>query len=245
MTLSLLVLLLGCWTTEERAEEIDEQVVVEMQQHDEDARLARDAAVRGDVAGLRKASARLASRLPVAGLPADWMPHQDAVKAAALRASEAQDLATGALALGELGQACSGCHAASGRGPGPSDTPPPPAGEDVEAVMARHLWASDHLWRGMIRPDQGELDAALAMLGDQGVPGLEGKAANELDAGVRRLVKAVGAATDADRGQRYGELMATCGACHLLVGSGGPGVGEPVPAEPAGPGNKRSRPPGP
>lgn len=118
-----------------------------------------------------------------------------------------------------LSEACSACHVAAGAVPAFDAYPKVPADQpSVAARMARHRWAVDRLWEGMVgnadRPWQAGLDVLAvtplpfsAAAGDRvalarGLQQLADRARQRRPAG------------PAERTQVYGELLVTCAACH-------------------------------
>ncbi len=122
-----------------------------------------------------------------------------------------------------LAESCASCHAATNaapefRPPGrmPADQP------TIEARMARHLWATDRLWEGLV----GGAD-------DSWKQGLVGLAASPLQApqisgervGLARQLQRLAdqararRATDTaiDRARAYGEILVTCAGCHATA----------------------------
>lgn len=120
----------------------------------------------------------------------------------------------------ELAAACAGCHRDAGASPEFRSPGTPPADRPtVEARMARHLWATDRLWEGLVggaddswrdgldvlaatplrepdvSKDQAAIGRKLQMLADQ--------------ARARRRTE-----TAQDRTRSYGEILVTCAGCH-------------------------------
>jgi hypothetical protein len=84
--------------------------------------------------------------------------------------------------------------------------------------MARHVWAADRLWEGLIGGDEDRWTRGLAVLADSPLPfgpltdapalatQLQRRAREQLDA--RAMTLPDGRAT------AYGEMLVTCAACH-------------------------------
>ena len=84
--------------------------------------------------------------------------------------------------------------------------------------MARHQWAADRLWEGLIAPsDQSWLNAAEVLLE---VPlALAGTQGTEQTRALTERVHSLGhqarsAARSSDRVRIYGEILGTCADCH-------------------------------
>lgn len=119
-----------------------------------------------------------------------------------------------------LADACAGCHVAAGAVP--AFRPPPQAPRDaptIEARMARHLWATDRLWEGVVGGDEASWQAGLDILA--ATPSPEMKSTTERAVFATRMQQL---ADDARRGSRiatpagravsYGKILATCASCH-------------------------------
>ena len=89
--------------------------------------------------------------------------------------------------------------------------------------MARHKWAADRLWDGLVIPDEAEWDDGVEAL-DATPLTLEDLPA-DLQPEVARLAARVhelaGAASTAEtieeKSRIYGELLGMCAACHQSV----------------------------
>jgi hypothetical protein len=198
-----------------------------MGHHFEHATVARDAVVRGDLAGAQQAAQELAADGgEIADLPG---PSLDAMRAAARTLASARDVHAAALALGDVGRACGDCHRAT-------DTRvevgarPPPLGPEMRDRMRRHFWATDRLWDGLMAPDDdvfssGAVELARAPLfaatpaTAQTVAPEARAVADRVRSGAQRARRARDGAT---RARAYGEILSTCADCHRLVGAGGP-----------------------
>ena len=87
--------------------------------------------------------------------------------------------------------------------------------------MARHAWAVDRLWEGMIGPDDDRWAAGLDVLAATPLPFTPLTDAPALAAGLRELARAQLANRSAtgldDRARAYGEILVMCAACHTSL----------------------------
>ena len=87
--------------------------------------------------------------------------------------------------------------------------------------MARHAWAVDRLWEGMIGGGDHRWELGVAALGDTPLPFSPRSDAPILAARLQRLAKRAHAMrmgeTLDDRMRTYGEILVTCAACHDRV----------------------------
>ena len=158
-----------------------------------------------------------------------WVSQLEAMHAAAARLAEATDLPEAGRRLAAVARTCGDCHAALG-GPRPMVAALPSEGPGIHPRMQRHLWAIARLWDGLIVPSDAAWKVGASVLADAPLepelytPGKEPElAVSALASSVRDLaLKARIADSGADRGAVYGELMATCAACHVRVGTRGP-----------------------
>jgi hypothetical protein len=118
---------------------------------------------------------------------------------------------------------CAGCHARSGQLV-PFGHPPALPIDDGTAPtrMARHQWATDRLWEGMVagslRPWRSGLDVlAGAPLPFSDRPGAPWFAQRLHDIAREALVDLeTGSETLPGRADAYGEMLVTCAGCHAL-----------------------------
>lgn len=144
----------------------------------------------------------------------------------AKQVAEAADALTKAPGLDEalrrearVAAACAECHALSQGRPVFAAVPPvPPDAQTREARMARHVWATDRLWEGMIGPDDDRWRRGLEVLAATPQPFMR---LTEAPGFARRLAQLARdqLATRAttlldDRARAYGEMLVTCAACH-------------------------------
>jgi cytochrome c553 len=120
----------------------------------------------------------------------------------------------------KLAAACADCHVDAGVLPEFANPPRlPPDGDTVKSRMARHVWASDRLWEGMVGNSDEQWRAGLDVLAAAPFPW--SAAEGDRVALAKRLQQL---ATDAkqtqsgdqlrDRARAYGEILTTCAACH-------------------------------
>jgi len=119
-----------------------------------------------------------------------------------------------------LADACASCHADAGVVPEFGSPPQVPADSPtVEARMARHLWASDRLWEGIVGDADDSWRAGLDVLAATPLPWPKvdadraslGKQLQKLAEDARRIR---GTSDRAERTRAYGEILVTCAACH-------------------------------
>ncbi len=120
------------------------------------------------------------------------------------------------VAEAKLARECASCHAASGATPEFSSPPKPPVdGPTVAARMARHLWASERLWEGIVGAADDAWSQGLDVLSATPLPVTQFGPAREPFA--KKLQKIADRARTGtpDRAVVYGELLVTCAGCHL------------------------------
>lgn len=119
---------------------------------------------------------------------------------------------------GKLVLACANCHAVTGVVPEIASVPIPPDQNTIEARMARHLWAADRLWMGIVADSQDAWSEGLDVLasGSRIWPDLKADRAPLARAMQRtaETARRAKAPTNAARSTTYGELLSTCASCH-------------------------------
>lgn len=138
---------------------------------------------------------------------------QDAMRAFAAEVRDSNTLHDAAYAAARLGQTCGDCHRENEVEPRfLIGTALPPTGGGAKAEMARHVWASERMWEGLVGPgDLGWNSGAEALVGGW-------LNTREL---VRQIYdlggKARTAANSSERAELYGEFLHSCNECHLLT----------------------------
>lgn len=149
-----------------------------------------------------------------------WAHHQIAVRERAAALARAKTVAEASIAEARLAVACAGCHVDAGVSPEFRTASSAPAdGNTIAARMARHVWATDRLWQGIVGGDDESWSAGLDVLAQTPLK-QSTWSANRVEL-ARRLQQLADQArtrtrTDApaDRARIYGELLTTCSACH-------------------------------
>jgi cytochrome c553 len=191
------------------------------------ATAARDALFRGNLEGAREPLKWLAEHDSHPGMPPEAMPFVGEMKGAARVALNAKDLRGATNALATVATICGDCHVAMGKGPS-FDTPLPP--EDRTGVgwhMARHRWAADRMWEGMLQPSEVAWNLGVSALDE--TPLQEGEMPPHQDLSdderaVADWLHEMGEfgrhmKTDASKAQYYGELLGNCASCHATAKS--------------------------
>lgn len=137
------------------------------------------------------------------------------------RVASAADLEQAATATADLAVTCGQCHQKLG-GPDVSNEPLPATDTTVEGWMARHQWASDRLWEGIVVPSADAWLAGAQALANSPVPeqllAAEGSAGRKAASTLAELVAKAPQLTDNEgRGALFAQLLLTCGTCHRAV----------------------------
>lgn len=145
--------------------------------------------------------------------------HTAIVRTRALELATATSLPQAIRREARLLEACAGCHVAAGIVP--DLAPPsamPPDRDSVDARMARHLWAADRLWDGVVASDDAAWKAGIDLLAS-GTP--TWTAPNKRQRGfatrLQRMAdsqRQMKSTATSSRANVYAELMITCAGCH-------------------------------
>lgn len=194
-----------------------------MQGHFEAVREAERAVVRGDLMAARDRGRWIAEHAEHPAL-AEWQPYVEAVRAAGRELAAAPDLAAAAPSVAVLAQRCAACHEERAAIVTFDWEPEPPVATTLASVMARHRWAAERLWEGVVGPADArwsEGATALAavtfdtvLLGEHG----DTSRLQDIAAKIKALAReAIRTEARADRVALYGQLLQTCAGCHALT----------------------------
>jgi len=175
--------------------------------------------IHGKLDDAKSLAAAIAEAPDEPGLGA-WNAQAVRVREAAAQLSRAVDIAAACRLEAELAGACASCHDAAGARPEftwPGRTPADDG--TVEKRMARHVWATDRMWEGVVGASDESWRAGLAVLAEAPLAGT--KTTPERITHARTLQRlAAGALSDqlatsvAGRTRVYGELLTSCASCH-------------------------------
>jgi cytochrome c553 len=176
--------------------------------------------VRGNLDATRALATSLANTAAPAGF--DVWERQAAVvreRARALAGAPAIDEAARRAAA--LFGACASCHRATGDLHLFDAMPPAPTDDkSITRRMARHRWAADRLWEGMVSNADAPWLAGLSILAEKPYV-FSPRDLDQIELAAQLQQLAVNARERSpsvvDRVQDYGELLATCVACHSRV----------------------------
>jgi mono/diheme cytochrome c family protein len=174
--------------------------------------------VRGDLDNARALAASMANITPPPALET-WARQTSLVRDRAAALASATSVDDACRRAARVGEACAACHVDAGARLAFDAYPAAPADDPtIDARMARHRWAVDRLWEGMIGNADKPWQAGLGVLAVTPLP--FSPAAGDrvaLAAGLQRLVrqaKEQNLTTPSQRAQVYGEILVTCAACH-------------------------------
>jgi hypothetical protein len=176
------------------------------------------------VAGkLEDAKARAVALIQVAPDPGmtRWQREVDDVTEAA-RALAAAPSIDEACREARLGEACASCHLQTQVPPRFAVPAMPPADEPTRtARMARHQWAADRLWEGLVGPSDHRWHVGLDVLVKTPLPFPRLTDTPQIASQLQTFAQSAIAhlATDSleDRAHRYGEMLVMCAACHSTL----------------------------
>lgn len=179
----------------------------------------------GDINAAQRAAEWIATHPEIHDMPPGSDPYDGEVRAFAGQVAESSTLRNAANAASHMASSCGDCHRANRVEPRFLMGTAPPGGEGAMAEMARHVWAADRMWVGLLGPS----DAAWM----DGVRGFQGGWLDtqevlvdpddriHMEALVRQVydlgAQAAQATQPQERAEIYGEFLTTCADCHRLT----------------------------
>ncbi|HEY5944781.1 MAG TPA: hypothetical protein VIV40_04790 [Kofleriaceae bacterium] len=156
--------------------------------------------------------------------PPGWGPYIDELRYSAMRIERARDVPTAGVQIARLGRACSSCHEAQNAHPAFAYEAPPADDKTLEAQMARHQWAAERLWEGLVGPadqlwQEGARVMATARL-DVAASMHDKPNAEVVELAERLQEQATEAVSITNRDARatwFGAIMETCANCHSIT----------------------------
>jgi cytochrome c553 len=172
--------------------------------------------IRGNLDDARAFAQAIAEAPEVPGL-APWAPRAALVRERAAAVASAASLEDACRRGAGLAEACAGCHLDAGVAPEFRAPAPPPDHPTIDARMARHLWAANRLWEGVVGGAEGSWREGLDVLAATPLPAAP-IARDELARKLQQLAdqarRQQRSTTPAARARVYGELLVTCAGCH-------------------------------
>jgi cytochrome c553 len=197
-----------------------------MQKHVIQLEHARQSLIKADLAESRDALRWLATHEPPAALPVGWAPHVLAMQTAAKRGAEASTLADVGDAVGAVAVACGACHEANSVKLDLPDVELPTGDVGSKGHMARHTWAADRMWEGLLMGSAAHWARGARLLHESPLGELQGggdlpETVSAFGARVHAIgVDALPEQDPDKRGALYGDFLAQCGSCHQKTGAG-------------------------
>jgi mono/diheme cytochrome c family protein len=152
---------------------------------------------------------------------ASWAAGTARVVDAATKLTIAPGIDEACRRVARVAEACAECHVRNPKRPSFVRTSAPPDLPTPAARMARHQWAVDRLWEGVVGPIDESWRAGLQVLSTTPLPFSRLTDAPVLASHLqKRAAEAlIPDATDgvADRARAYGEMLVTCAACHSTL----------------------------
>jgi hypothetical protein len=195
-----------------------------MRDHFDGLREIERAIVRGNLDAARERATSIVFDRADQEMPT-WAPYLARLRAAASNLARAESITAAAHAETLMAAECAACHVATGAMLTFLVPPLPPDGGTLAERMARHQWAADRLWAGVIGlSDEAWRDGlevlaaaplpAAALTDDVERQGQIKKNARSLQQLSRYALTVTGTAP---RARAYGQLLAVCGGCHARL----------------------------
>ncbi len=178
--------------------------------------------VRGQLDDAKRLAAAMTQAPDEAGLQ-PWAADATRVRERAAAIAGARNVDDALRAEARLAEACAGCHVEAGvQLAFEQPRAVPPDRPTVEARMARHVWASDRIWEGMLGNVDEPWRTGLDVLAAAPLPtGELGKERAVIAKRFQRLAVDArnqnGAYALSSRAQAYGEILVQCAACHMAT----------------------------
>ncbi len=186
---------------------------------------ARDAVIRGDLEGVREPMQWLATHDKHPGIPEHALPYVAEMRGAAKVAVSATSIEAAAQGVATAAVICGECHAQLNVGPTFTEEEPLPDRGGVNWHMARHRWATDRMWEGMIQPSDTQWNLGVAALQEDPLEQEELHAGMEMSEDEERVAEWLHGMGDFGqhmegsmaRTSYYGELLSNCSSCHQAL----------------------------
>ncbi len=202
-------------------------VQAHMYAHLDRASEVHDALVRGNLERAREGAEWLGNHQDTRKLPEGSDQLGALMAQYAVEIQTAPDLPEAAVAAAQMGRTCGDCHRQYEVTPRFLVGTAPPTGESSDAQMARHVWAAERMWEGLLGPQDFAWVSGAHSLREgwlnAGELVTDPKDAQE----IRKLVQQVyslgsraeTAHSSEARAELYGEFLTTCINCHELTGA--------------------------
>jgi mono/diheme cytochrome c family protein len=174
-----------------------------------------------------KASASQLLAVEAAASSDGWETYLGSMRSAAESVRDADDVVSAAAGVAAVGVACGDCHVANGVEITFDEVDRPSNKEKLENHMARHQWAADRMWEGLIGPSASAWSRGANLLFESPIKTDKLGDASEQDA-IKQMSRrihqlAANATTVSDASSKagiYAEFLSNCAACHNAVGKG-------------------------
>jgi mono/diheme cytochrome c family protein len=185
-----------------------------MRAHFVDVALARDAVIRGNLAGVRPPLERIAHERYGDDLPADWLTWVAEMQRDASLHAGVSELAAAGEAVAELSATCADCHRTTRGGPEDEEVEPPSVdASDLRGQMTLHAFGAERMWVGLTAPSHQAW-----VQGARAIASIEEASDTEQGAGLEALrsfaAQAADAGPPAAKKRMYAELLVQCASCH-------------------------------
>lgn len=192
-----------------------------MQRHFDDLQTIERMLVRGDLATAKALAFMLTLQVDDPGLT-PWNTEARMTVGAARDLMAAQTVDEALRREARVAATCAACHRRADGWTITAQLGTPPIDQPTPAArMARHQWAADRLWEGMIAANDARWRAGLEVLAATPVPishAVETPLYGPRLQATAKAALARGAnATADDRTSTYGELLVTCAGCHRFL----------------------------
>lgn len=207
------------------ADQRDGNLSEHMHEHWERITQIQAALIRGDLAAVREPAQYLAAHPTPAALPGQWEEYVESMRAAARAAFEARDFTAAATATSLMGNACGSCHVDNGIDVRFEISDPPGFETDTVSHMARHQWAADRMWEGIVGPSEPSWARGIDAMLEAPLTPHELKGGGDQPESVKRMARRVHqlagngmmASDGNEKAEIYAEFLANCAACHTTL----------------------------
>jgi len=193
--------------------------------HFDRATEVHDALVKGELDRARDAADWIATHQEPQSVPGTPPELQLQMQSLATQVTLARSLPEANRAAAQMGRTCGECHRANRVDPRFLIGTAPPGGTGPAAEMARHVWAAERMWEGLVGPGDHAWRSGAEALKSGWLDPQQVVANAEDRPRIRELVRQVyelGTSAEStsdseDRADLYGEFLNTCHECHVLT----------------------------